>query len=207
MGERRLVLRTRCGVLGQCRRHRASGDIDFLLGKGGEVGSGHAEIPGQHVWRRMAEPVRDREGAELREIAVVEHEKEGAGASLLSAAVFQSRPPIAAPPSIPRRVISTTASSSRNARGSNAGVAHFASGLLRKTLSGLGSRLAHVDGDGTVLADQAVAGWRTRTWEPRANGAPIQNETSWRFPSSRIRTRPSSLPSHLPWWHKTPCRS
>ena len=80
MRQRRLVQRAGRRVLWKRRRHRPGGDIDFLLGKIGEGRSRLAEIPGKHFGRRVAEPVGDREGAELGEIAVVEHEEEGAGA-------------------------------------------------------------------------------------------------------------------------------
>ncbi|HET7446850.1 MAG TPA: hypothetical protein VFJ49_02865 [Methyloceanibacter sp.] len=40
----------------------------------------HIEGLGQYLWRRVAEPIGDREGAKFREIAVVEHQNEGAGA-------------------------------------------------------------------------------------------------------------------------------
>ena len=56
------------------------GNIDFLLREVREGRSGEVEVPGQNLGRRMAEPVCDREGPELREIAVVEHQNESAGA-------------------------------------------------------------------------------------------------------------------------------
>jgi hypothetical protein len=72
MRQRRLVQRTRRRLLGKGWRHRPGGDIDLLLGEIGESLGRQIEGLGQHLGRRVAEPVGDRERAELREIAVVE---------------------------------------------------------------------------------------------------------------------------------------
>jgi hypothetical protein len=57
---RRSVQRAGGGVRRERRRNGAGRDIDFLLGKIGEGRGGKAEIPRQHVRRRVPEPVADR---------------------------------------------------------------------------------------------------------------------------------------------------
>ncbi len=78
VGEGRRVQRAWRRLLCNRRRHRARRDIDLLLGKVGEGRLRQIEGLGQHLWRRVAEPIADAERAELREIAVVEHQHEHA---------------------------------------------------------------------------------------------------------------------------------
>jgi hypothetical protein len=81
VGERRRIERARRRLLGKRRRHRPGCDIDLLLGEVGEGRSRQIEGLGEDVRRRVAEPVGDRKRAELREIAIVEHQHEGARAA------------------------------------------------------------------------------------------------------------------------------
>ena len=80
MGQRRRIERPRRRLLRQRRRNGTCRDIDLLLGKVGEGFGRQIEGLGQNLGRRVADPVGDREGAELREVAIVEHQHEGAGA-------------------------------------------------------------------------------------------------------------------------------
>jgi hypothetical protein len=80
MGERRRVQRAGSWIFRQWRRHRTFSDIDFMVGEVREGGDRHAEILGEYLMRRVPEPIGDRERAELGEVAVVEHEDEGAAA-------------------------------------------------------------------------------------------------------------------------------
>ena len=78
VGERRLLpsLQRRSRDRG---RDLAFGEIDLRLRKTVEGRGGHAEVLGEQRLRRMPDPVGNAEGAELGEVAVIEHEDEMAG--------------------------------------------------------------------------------------------------------------------------------
>ena len=78
MGERPAIERAGRRIGGKRRRHRSLGDVDLALGKIREGRRRHAEILRQHLGRRVADPIADAERAELRKVAVVEHQHEQA---------------------------------------------------------------------------------------------------------------------------------
>jgi hypothetical protein len=70
MSERARIERAGRRGLRQRRRHRALSDIDLAFREVGEGRGRHPEIQCEHLGGHMAQPIGDREGAELGEIAV-----------------------------------------------------------------------------------------------------------------------------------------
>src|ERR1700730_19122332 len=76
MGERTAVERAGCWIGGKRRSYRPLGDINLALWKIRKRLRRHAEIFGEHLGRRVSDPIGDGEGPELGEITVVENEHE-----------------------------------------------------------------------------------------------------------------------------------
>src|SRR6266481_9280217 len=78
MGERPAIERAGPRIGGKRRRHRSLGDIDLAFGEIREGRRRYAEILRQYLGRGVADPIGDAERAELRKVAVVEHQHEQA---------------------------------------------------------------------------------------------------------------------------------